>query len=58
MLMQQQLLIDWMRYCDQRDQATEDDIQPLYIIQHRMDLLCVVAQKQSSIMDFFTAVTN
>jgi len=43
-----------MHYCDQ---ATEDDLQPL-CIQRRVDLLRVAAQKQSSVMEFFTAVTN
>jgi len=47
-----------MRYFEQCDQATKDDIQPLCIIQCRVDSLHVAAQKQSSVMDFFTAVTN
>jgi len=47
-----------MRYFEQRDWATEDDIQPLCIIMRGVDLLRVAAQKQSSTIDFFSAVTN
>ena len=42
-----------MRYFEQCEQATEDDVQPLCVIKRRVDSLRVTAQKQSSILDFF-----
>ena len=47
-----------MRYFEQCQQATEDDIQPLCLIKRRVDSLLVAAQKQSSVLDFFTALTD
>jgi hypothetical protein len=42
-----------MRYFEQLELATADDITPLSLIRRRIDRLRMVSQKQTSILDFF-----
>jgi hypothetical protein len=41
-----------MRYFEQLELATADDITPLSLIRQRIDRLRMVSQKQTSILDF------
>jgi hypothetical protein len=43
-----------LRYFEQSDLATADDMQPLSAIKRRLDYMRQSTQKQSSIMDFFS----
>ena len=43
-----------MRFVEQSQLATADDVQHLSYIKRRMDYMRVSSQKQSSILDFYT----